>query len=781
MKSHTSILLSAMMIAVLSPASAQAQSVGILTPDAAGAATGSAYFPLQNAFDGQPTWSGSAPTGGGTGSDAPAYADRYGYIDFGPDYENVRITQTWTMYRTYSTGNQTPYANAWWDDDKDTTNYCGVVESTLNFNSAQGLSTGGTTPWVRDVDVSASPITPPRRYLILHSPNPMTNRAKEYAIVGYTVEGTLPPPVTGRPEMVDLIGVNIHAGAIYQNAPLPGTYSLYSPVTALLRDYHPMNWDVTDTSDSTNFPYDKWNWINWSTLYGQFTSRGFAINACVQVDQFGDGQWDDAADDAYAYGAAFASAFGPTYGSGVVSSVQIGNEPANMSDQLYITVFENMAEGIRDTDSALMIVTCNVQNSPSGTYHKSIDLFDGLEDLVDAYATHTYPMVTGWPDYTRSYPEDPDISYVVDVQRVIDWRDANDSTAEMWITEFGYDSSSETWSGNVTRTQQAQWLTRSFLVWSALDMDRAYMYYYNDDDTPSYHACSGLTVDYSPKPAYWAQKHLQETLGEYHFRQIICRDRGDLYVYAYEHESDPTDIIWVIWSPTGTDRTTQVTLDDLPGTPQWCERMPTADGDPPSVTWQTIDSDSISLLATESPAYLNMTVEEEEPEWQILTPAGRGTATGSAYCPATGAFNAQPTWDDEEGEPSGDDPVPHSGTDTGYANRYWYVDFGTNWADLRITQTWTRYRPYSGGNFPGFASMWWDDDKDTVNDNGVAENVLDFQTAQGVPNVGAQLWFQDVDRSSNPITPQRRYLLVGTGATTTSRPNEFIFVGYVVD
>lgn len=159
----------------------------VITPAAAGQAEGSSFFPMSFAFDGQPTGldASGTPTGGTNGSDAPYYANRAGYIDFGPNWQKVRITATWTKYRVSSGGNQTPYAELWWDDDIDTVNDSGLTETRVNFNSAQNLSTGSQEPWLRDRDLSASPVTPRARYLLCRSPSVMSNRAKEYAFVGW--------------------------------------------------------------------------------------------------------------------------------------------------------------------------------------------------------------------------------------------------------------------------------------------------------------------------------------------------------------------------------------------------------------------------------------------------------------------------------------------------------------------------------------------------------------------------------------------------------------------
>jgi poly(3-hydroxybutyrate) depolymerase len=158
----------------------------LIVPAGAGVA-GSGYFPMEAAFDAQPrTSSACEPLGGTGGSDAPAFTGRVGYIDFGPDWQNVRITATWTRYRAWSSDPQTPYAELWWDDDTDAVNDSGLDENNLNFNSAPVLNTGPADLWVRDSDRRDDPITPQARYLLARTPSTMTDRAKEYAILGYT-------------------------------------------------------------------------------------------------------------------------------------------------------------------------------------------------------------------------------------------------------------------------------------------------------------------------------------------------------------------------------------------------------------------------------------------------------------------------------------------------------------------------------------------------------------------------------------------------------------------
>ena len=84
------------------------------------------------------------------------------------------------------------------------------------------------------------------------------------------------------------------------------------------------------------------------------------------------------------------------------------------------------------------------------------------------------------------------------------------------MTEFGWDASTKPapatgtfskWAGS-TETEQAQYLVRSFLLFSKLDVTRAYIFFFDDKDEPQVHGSSGLTRNGRPKPAFHAVAHL---------------------------------------------------------------------------------------------------------------------------------------------------------------------------------------------------------------------------------------------------------------------------------
>lgn len=366
-----------------------------------------------------------------------------------------------------------------------------------------------------------------------------------------------------RPLMRDFIGLNGHT---VQFKP-----ELYQPVARLARDYHPVEWDLgKETSTLPEFPFAK-NRVDWSGVYGSWQKHGWSTNACLMFESIPQADWTDVGKDAKAYGFAFAREFGPSGARKLVESAEVGNEPGKWNDAEYTKMLKEMARGLREGDPELKIATCNLTTGKSGDYEKSVTCLDGLADLFDVLTIHTYAQLEGWPTWRRSFPEDPALPrYLKDVEDLCHWRDQHAKGKPVWITEFGYDSTTQPqqktgdfskWVG-VTDEQQAQWLVRSLLVFSAMPVERAYLYFFNDEDKASLHASSGLTRNFQPKPSFHAVSHLQRTLGDYRFNRIVRND--GVRIQEYRHASEPKTA-WALWTPTGDGKQVEVVLTDVPG------------------------------------------------------------------------------------------------------------------------------------------------------------------------------------------------------------------------
>ena len=343
---------------------------------------------------------------------------------------------------------------------------------------------------------------------------------------------------------------------------------LYAATCRLVRDYHSFSWDVGEETDYwPQFPFAR-NRVNWDNVYGKWKEAGYDTDVSLMFANTPAERWIDMPRDAFAYGFSFARVFGPSSRRASVVTVEIGNEPGHYDDTTYRTLFENTARGVRMADPAMKIATCAVTVGESGRYAKSVDCFDGLEDLYDIVNIHVYAQVEPWPTWLRSFPEDPNIDYLDVMQDVILWRDEHVPDKPIWLTEFGWDASTKPapaegtfsrWVG-ATDTQQAQYLVRSFLVTSELAIDRAYIFFFNDSDEPQVHGSSGLTRNFEPKTAFHAVAHLYRTLGDYRFSRVLEERVGDLYVYEFVHGQDASHHVWAIWSPTGKERVAQAEL-----------------------------------------------------------------------------------------------------------------------------------------------------------------------------------------------------------------------------
>lgn len=373
-------------------------------------------------------------------------------------------------------------------------------------------------------------------------------------------------PPRPRPRMKDFIGINGHT---VQFKP-----ELYQPVGAKVRDYHPVAWDLErDSSAPAPFPFAK-NRVDWSQVYGAWQKHGWETDACLMFESMPRADWKDLEADARAYGRAFAHEFGPSGERKLVTSVEIGNEPGKWSDADYTRMFRAMAGGLREGDPRLKIASCNLTTRASGDYEKSVTCLEGLLDQVDVLTLHSYAQLVGWPTWKRSFPEDPALPhYLQDVTALCEWRDRKAPGKPVWITEFGYDSTTRPqeasgdfakWEG-VSDRQQAQWLVRSFLVFSAMPVERAYLYFFNDEDEAKLHGSSGLTRHFQPKPAFHAVAHLQKTLGDYRFTRLVTDRPGELRVQEYRHADHPERTIWAVWRPSGADEGVPVKLEKTPG------------------------------------------------------------------------------------------------------------------------------------------------------------------------------------------------------------------------
>lgn len=418
-----------------------------------------------------------------------------------------------------------------------------------------------------------------------------------------------------KPLLKDFMGINGH----FHFKP-----ELYKENCRLVRNYHSMNWDVKKPGDKPTFPVCA-NKVNWDTVYGKWVKHGFEIDLCAMFSGFGEGNkqykelWKGNEKWAYRYGFEMAKHFGPSKGNSYVSSIEIGNEPGGDFDEvLYKKIYLQMAKGIRDADPKIKIVTCTAHARKPDDYSKDLNetfISSEFKSLYDVINLHTYaskPKKKGQSPWDRSFPEDPEIDYLKVVDEAIAWRNKHTPGKEVWITEFGWDACTPdvmkdrtgwfkklNWTGQ-TDLQQAQYLVRSFFVFAERDIERAYLYFFNDDNKPSTHAASGLTRNFKPKKSYWAVSHLYKSLGDFRFSKII-KKTADSYVYEFIHENKQQKV-WACWVPNEAKQALAHTL-TLPFEPGRLEEMPTSSSQGAKVKHE-VKGRTVTFPISGSPVYI---------------------------------------------------------------------------------------------------------------------------------------------------------------------------------
>jgi hypothetical protein len=343
-----------------------------------------------------------------------------------------------------------------------------------------------------------------------------------------------------KPTVNGFLGLNVHT---VQFKP-----DLYRPTARVLRNYHPLGWDLgQDTSVLPEFPFAK-NRVNWESLYGTWKKEGYRTHASLVFSEVPPDRWKNRAADAAAYGEAFAKAFG--CGKDLVEAVEIGNEPGKYSDAEYTEVFDAMAGAIRKTDPKLKISTCAVIDGKNNDYERSLEVFAKRTDLFDILSVHSYAQTEGWPTWRRTFPEDKASPFLESVRKVEAWRDGHAPGKEVWVTEYGWDA----WSGKGERKNefakwetsseeaQAAYLVRATILLMNENIQRAHIYFFNDGDEAHVHGSSGLTRNFTPKPAYWAIAQLQENLGGFSLDSL--REDGEVCIATFAKGSEKRLVLW---------------------------------------------------------------------------------------------------------------------------------------------------------------------------------------------------------------------------------------------
>lgn len=321
-----------------------------------------------------------------------------------------------------------------------------------------------------------------------------------------------------------------------------------------IRLYHNLLWDIKAPGLPANYELmeqgkgtDANWWLNWTREYRFLQNLGFDVstallfkNRTVPISV-----WANPEKDAYQIGNEFASFFGKTKGNDLIESFELGNEPWDYPPEFFRTVSASMLKGVRDADNSLFTLPAAFQATfPPRAFSETNDYitdYISTDQLLqfDALNAHFYAHTFSENGSRISVPPEDKRAGTNGIINLVNFRNSVAPNAQIWITEFGYDSEgageSCLHSECVSEAQQAAWGLRAAILLLRYGADRAYWYFYaNEDNAEGLHSRSGLLSSsihgFQEKQSFRAFKQLMENAGHLVLSEVLL-EYQDVFCY----------------------------------------------------------------------------------------------------------------------------------------------------------------------------------------------------------------------------------------------------------
>ena len=363
----------------------------------------------------------------------------------------------------------------------------------------------------------------------------------------------------------------------------------------VVREYHNFGWSITENKQMY---FNRFSWWDFDGYYKQLHDNGITILPCIQMGEqsvfnrnrnekpvmLGDDTTDP---QSYKIHSNYLFNYAARYGNTTVSASRLNLDPNEevKTGLGYITYYEDWNEPDKTWQGP------DAQfNSTELAAMLSAD-YDGHEGrLGDTYgvkrADQTSKLVMGgmaggstmvkwldemqaWANINRTDKKIPtdvinyhqytsthspeNSSFASDAQKIITWRNNNDKSKEIWITEFGWDTNLSSSHAAPNEDTQRDWIIREYLIGDRIGLDRMVVYDALNDgpstDATQY-STSGLATKVSEgavkKSSWYGVNTAKNTLKGYSFSEVIKED--NIYIYKYINSNN--EVCYVLWSPT---------------------------------------------------------------------------------------------------------------------------------------------------------------------------------------------------------------------------------------
>lgn len=274
---------------------------------------------------------------------------------------------------------------------------------------------------------------------------------------------------------------------------------------------------------------------------------------------------------------------GQRVGLGYIDYIELGNEPNldwehvdDYHDPFQLAALSSasldghegalgVGYGAKTADPQIKVVMGGLAGIPVD-YIRSMDLWakfnrqDGMLP-VDVINVHSYceARVKINNRYYTVGVSPEEFGLVDELKELIEWRDTYYPDKEIWLSEFGWDTS-DSYRSSVsvhpyadynTRQIQAMWLIRGFLLLSASGIEKAQMFMCdggNDDAGGRFETCGLIDGNGIKKESWYYMRTLLTAMGDMAFCEAIDTGREDLMIYRYKNAEGKSG--YAVWCPT---------------------------------------------------------------------------------------------------------------------------------------------------------------------------------------------------------------------------------------
>lgn len=409
----------------------------------------------------------------------------------------------------------------------------------------------------------------------------------------YGPYGKMPEDATNKNTFNDILGVNGIWGWGFEKysdlVPEGRGADLFEKISSHARNYHFLMWDVMDPDNAPDYvkmadgkgTETNW-WLDWDREYKTWTEGDMKLQASILFRDIPSDQWNNPYESAYKFGFLFAQHFGPTLGTGMVESIEAGNEPWYYEADFYKKILHGMTKGIKEGDPKITVLPCALQAAfPANEYEGQFKNYIGarvtpeVKNYIDAINTHLTPWSYNENgEQIATHPEHP-YNGTRAILNMIRFRNHNLPELPIYVSEWGWDSdggTEECIHGEcVTERAQALYAVRGALMLARTGVDRATWYFFaNENKESSLFTRSGLvsslTTDFKIKKAYIAWQAMLHHIGDKHHLMALQED-DEAWVYVIGDKDGKATHI-VAWKPIDAeDNTTSTIKFESPYTP----------------------------------------------------------------------------------------------------------------------------------------------------------------------------------------------------------------------